>query len=133
MSEKQSYFSSVTRGQVIAEFVLDNNGNPIYYHSDGHKNYKIVYKLQSDRANEIKKVIYRLDSSYYNPIRETRNRENNFELRTSTYGEYPLSVEVHFQDETVRDNFSITKLLKQTYQSTNNQQIMSAITNISQN
>ena len=133
MSEP-SYFSEITQGTLTAEFVL-NNDKPIFSESGKYKNYKIIYRLKSARKDEIKKVVYLLDSSYHNPIRESKDSANDFMLQTTTYGEYSLSVEVDFKNgrESARDNFSVTKLLRQNYESTNNESITEAIDYISKN
>ncbi len=135
MSETQSYFSITTKGTLTAEFILDNDNKPIFSQSGKYKNYKIIYRLKSERADEIEKVVYLLDSSYYNPIRESKDSKNDFELKTTTYGEYSVSIEVYFKDgvESARDNFSVTKLLRQYYELTNNQSITEAIDYISEN
>lgn len=47
---------------------------------------------------KVTKVVYHLHPTFPNPDKEVTNRENNFELTTAAWGQFNLSADVYFDD-----------------------------------
>ncbi len=120
------YFREKVEGLVGAELLLDAQGNPIIHQGENLNHYEIRIFLNSANPN-IRNVIYRLDRSYYDSLRESDDREKQYEIRTTTYGDYPLIVDVQIGNELVREKQQLSALLFEKYKGTSNAEIIKAL------
>lgn len=61
--------------------------------------YEIKVNLESDNLKDIQQVEYYLDPSVSNPIIVSENPDNNFEIQTTSWKEFPISAKVIFKDQ----------------------------------
>lgn len=108
-----SYFDKMTQGKVYAEFELDN-GKPRFEKSTYYHHYRINLSLKTENTN-VHRVIYTLDPSYYDPVRETTNAQANFKLNITTYGDYTFTVDVQVEGQIVRQRNLLSALLEEQY------------------
>ena len=68
--------------------------------SDGRPLRKIVVWIEADDIvmNKIKKIVYQLDPTFKNPIREIFDRSTSFELRTNGWGAFDLRADIYLND-----------------------------------
>lgn len=67
----------------------------------GYKFYSVRIYLDADTQEEldkVKRVVYYLHDTFRNPIVESQSLEDNFEHRTSVWGEFNIAAKVYFQD-----------------------------------
>jgi hypothetical protein len=60
-------------------------------------------------------VTYRLDPSYYDPIRESRDRRSNFGEEITSYGDYPVHAKVRTSDHAIVTSRNLYDALRETY------------------
>jgi len=132
MIKMNEFFKDKTGGNIRAEFVLNERSEPEVSRVGGLNHYKIRLKFESDNS-EVEKVVYRLDPTYYDPIRESRKKEKDFELTTTTYGDYPLLIDVQVRDEMVRQEANLLDLLRETYSGSGSPPIRKALQDIEEN
>lgn len=79
--------------QLAIHFETDDNGEPRYVlGEDGKKHYKLVLEVQN-APDDAYAATFELDSTYYDPVRSvTPDTEGKLQLRTTSYGNYPLRV-----------------------------------------
>lgn len=73
-----------------AEFILDK-GKPDFFRGKKENHYKIRLYLD-DVPDDVNIVTYRLDDTYYDPIREAVNKKNSFECNITSYGDYEIKI-----------------------------------------
>jgi transcription initiation factor IIF auxiliary subunit len=61
--------------------------------------YEIKVNLEADNLKDIQQVEYYLDPSVSNPIIVSENPDNNFEIQTTSWKEFPVSAKVIFKDQ----------------------------------
>ncbi len=61
--------------------------------------YEIKVNLEADNLKDIQQVEYYLDPSVSNPIIVSENPDNNFEIQTTSWKEFPVSAKVIFRDQ----------------------------------
>lgn len=77
--------------------------SPGYSKQQGQAFYTIKVRLEADSAEllqRVRKVVYHLHPTFPHPDREVANRENNFELQLTAWGQFNLSADVYFDDQT---------------------------------
>ncbi len=77
---------------IKASFVLDASEKPSYFlyeytPSPTHKNYRIRLYVVNTPADAYA-VTYTLHETYYDPVRESRDRANEFPLEITSYGDF---------------------------------------------
>jgi hypothetical protein len=88
-------FAQHVRGRLQARFLL-KAGRPVYEKEgageEETRHYEIELSLVGG-APEIDRVIYVLDSSYYDPVREA-DTPPDFKEEITSYGDYPVEAKV---------------------------------------
>lgn len=111
----RSFRESVGEG-LTARFKLDANGGPLYEKDEeGTKHYFIELRLHSPRAQEIDKVSYLLGETYYDPIRNSKDRDNDFCEEITSYGNYPIKVKVQIGSHLYVQESWLSELLEAGY------------------
>lgn len=75
--------------------------NPETSKRKGRPYYTIKVWLEADSPEllqRVTKVVYHLHPTFPNPDREITEKENNFELTTSGWGQFNLSADVYFDN-----------------------------------
>ena len=118
-------------GNISARFDLDKTGSPIYEtDSKGRRHYHIRLRLDSDNP-ELSNVTYKLHSSYYDPVRESDDREGGFAEELTSYGDYPVQVEAQVGSRLFTNRFMLSDLLEEGHgDALNDQAITDAIKTI---
>lgn len=132
MIKYNPFFEKKINAKIEAELVLDESRQPIAIPVEGMKNYKIRLRVET-KDPKIERVVYRLDPTYYDPVRETEDSTNNFEIETTTYGDYPVVVDVQVGNEIVRQEVLLSELLKESYLGGADEKIDDAIKDIEAN
>ena len=132
MSGQKDYFSDKVRGNVRAALVLDDKGEPVYIESGGRRHYKIKLSLQTDNP-DVRRVVYKLDPTYYDSIRESNDLKQNFGVETTTYGDYGFVVDVTVGSGVARQTFVLSDLLGETHQKDKKATVAEALSTIKDN
>lgn len=99
-------------GKVAARFRLDEQGNPTFLaEPSGKKNYFIDLYLESENP-DLANVTYKLDSSYYDPIRESADKATAFKEEITSYGDYPVVVEAQVGRHLLAEKIKLSSLLE---------------------
>jgi hypothetical protein len=78
---------------LVAMFELDDKGRPKFEKRNGLKHYWI--KLKVDGApDDTYAVTYKLHESYYDPLRESRDRQNSFQHQLTSFGDYVVQAKI---------------------------------------
>ena len=131
MSDK-SYFDQRVGGQVRAEIVLDENGKPISSQGTSRTHYKINLYLDTPNP-DVQAVTYKLDPTYYDPVRESTDASAKFRIELTTYGDYPVTVDAQVGTEIVRKVVGLSELLGLTYGAEASPAVQAALENIKKN
>ena len=96
----------MTSPELVAQFVLDEEGEPTAIDRDGVKHYYIDLKVVGAPEDAFA-ANYKLDESYYDPERESRNRDGFIE-RITSFGDYPVQVQLRTRTNvaTIADDLS---------------------------
>jgi transcription initiation factor IIF auxiliary subunit len=114
MQKYNSTFAEKVKAKIRAELVLDAKKKPLFISEGSLRHYKVKLRLETENP-KVERVIYRLDPTYYDSVREATDKENGFEIETATYGDYPLVVDVQIGDETIRQEVVLSDLLMNEY------------------
>jgi transcription initiation factor IIF auxiliary subunit len=117
------------QGRVRAEFILDKDNNPEFIKGQARRHYKMKLIMETQNP-DVQQVIYKLDPTYYDPIRESSDGNNNFEVELTSYGDYPVTVDAYVGSETVRKVVPLSDLLSETHGEAGNANIKEAIEEI---
>ncbi len=128
MSDKTSFEKRV-QGDVHAEIVLDENENPVTLPGKKFNHYKVRLYLETQNP-EVQSVTYRLDPTYYDPVRESTDVDGKFNVELTTYGDYPVTVDAQIGGEIVRKVVPLFKLLQEEYGASASPEIKSALEEI---
>ena len=126
MSSINPYFDEKVRGRVRAELILDKDGNPEFLEGNTLNHYKIRLYLQTQNP-DVQRVIYRLDPTYYDPVRDSNDASRKFELSLTTYGDYQITIDVQVKGEIVREVFRLSTLLNEIHGQSENNKIQAAL------
>jgi len=112
-----------------AAFVLDAQGRP-GGRSSGH--YKI--RLFIDKAPvDAYAVTYRLDPTYYDPVREALNQSDSFAEEISSYGNYVITAKIRTKSFPREIRRSLYDALMETHKDTSEPTVLSALSDIKEN
>jgi hypothetical protein len=115
--------------QIVARLVVDSDGKP-RGRSSGH--YQI--ELSIDKAPEdTYSVMYELDDSYYDPLRESRDRDSRFKEYITSYGDYSVKATVRGRSDTVFTQRSLYDALYETHGADRRPAIQQALKDIREN
>src|SRR5262245_23996833 len=113
--------------ELVARFVTDQSGQPIYDSFGDKRHYHIELSVRNAPADTYA-VTYHLHSSYFDPIRECSDKKSGFREQITSYGDYTVQAKVRGLKERVFLEGMLTKLLEQSYAAEKkNQDIDSAI------
>jgi hypothetical protein len=121
------YFDGKVKGRIRAEFV--GGDEPIAQLGERLNHYQVRVFLETQNP-DIERVTYKLDPTYYDPVRESVDRSRNYEVSLTTYGDYPVTVEVQVGSEIVRQTTPLLELLQETHRQSHSPRIQDALREI---
>jgi len=91
-----------TLPQLHARLLTNERGDPIFVESKGRKHYRIQFEVK-DAPKDAYAATFELDpKTYYDPTRTLAPDDaGNFVLSTTTYGDYPVSVQLRTKEGVV--------------------------------
>jgi hypothetical protein len=113
--------------KIRAEFKLDDNGNPVTVSRTGSRTHYPIRLFMEDVPADTFAVTYVLHPTYYNPRREARRRDRQFEESITSYGDYMVKAKV--RGKTGVDHFAywLSDALQETYKGQITDSIRNAI------
>lgn len=96
---------------IIATFVTDKDGNPEAIEQGGKKHYRIRVEIQN-APKDTYAVTYRLDDSYYEPIRESRASTLKFIEDLTSYGNFEVKADVRTKQRVAPVSVDLSQALK---------------------
>ena len=114
---------------LVARFKLDRSGQPEMLQSGGTTHYKIRIGVESP-PDDTYAVTYRLHDSYYNPLRESRDKEARFEEELTSYGDYLVRADVRTLHRVESLAGSLSEALRRGHREDSNPAIIHAIDEI---
>ena len=74
---------------LVAEFITDDKGEPEFHPGSSYMHYKIRLKVKG-APKDAYAVTYGLHETYYEPVRESRDRSEDFPEDITSYGDYAV-------------------------------------------
>ncbi len=96
--------------EIKAMFELDDQGEPVVIERGNNKHYKINLSLE-DYPEDTYAVTYTLDDSYYEPVREVRQKENKFKESLTSYGDYIVQAKVRTREGVINTSVPLSSAL----------------------
>ena len=82
---------------IKATFELDNEGRPTFTQRGERRHYRIRLRIDNT-PNDTYAVTYTLHETYYDPVRESRDRAAGFAEDLTSYGDYTVQAKVRSKD-----------------------------------
>ena len=125
MADK-AYFDRRVQGKIRAEIALDQNKKPVSLPGKTLNHYKVRLYLETNNP-AVQSVTYKLDPTYYDPVRESNDSSQQFLIELTTYGDYPVTVDAQVDGEIVRKVVPLSQLLEETYENSTDPDILNAL------
>lgn len=117
--------------EIKAEFILDSEGKPKFISDGRNRHYEILLKVD-DAPEEAIGVTFKLDESYYDPLREAYRADTGFAEEITSYGDYEISATVRTKlPEEIRS--SLSDALERNYGTSADNNIQAALRDIKRN
>lgn len=120
-------------GKWQALFRAGPYGHPSYEDDEDVRFYVVDITLHSPRASEIDSVEYRLDPTFYDPVRFSDDRDNDFSVELQTYGDFEVVVAVYKGKQKFIQKAYLSALLKNGYGSDPPPDVKAAIQRLVEN
>ncbi len=114
---------------IKAVFELDEKGQPLFVKGADHKHYRIRLHVENV-PEDTYAVTYLLDESYYNPVREARDRAAGFTEELTSYGDYDLQAKIRSREGTAAVTTKLSAALEAGHADEVSPQIESALKDI---
>ena len=90
------------RPELVARFDLSPSGEvqAIVRPTNKHKHYRLLLSVRGT-SNDTYAVTYQLDDSYRDPVRESIDRSNDFQLALTSYGDFVVQAKVRSKSGTL--------------------------------
>ena len=118
--------------KIMASFVLDDVGKPKKIESGKNKHYKLHISVK-DAPEDTYAVTYFLHPTYYDPMREARNKDINFAEELTSYGDYEVQAKLRSRDFPLPLKRNLYDALMDTYAGTSEPEILQALRDIKEN
>jgi hypothetical protein len=96
-----------------AEFVLDRESREPAAETDGDTKHYSIELSVADAPPGANAVTYTLDDSFYDPIREARNRANGFKEEITSYGDFQVRADIRTKNGTITLRKKLSDMLKE--------------------
>lgn len=114
--------------KIKAEFILDADGKPIQ--ESGHYEIRLSIK---DAPPDTHRVTWQLHETYYDPIRDVRDRNSGFAEVLSSYGDYEVKATVRLKDRSILATRGLAEALRDNYVGNTNPAVLGALSDIAEN
>ena len=115
--------------EIKVELVRDDKGRLLGIKEIDVIHYYIrLYINEPD--NDIIKVVYELDPTYFNSKIEIKADIKNFLTEITSYGDYDIKVNIYYKDNIDIVSINLYKALEKTYQNDNSPEIKQALEQI---
>lgn len=125
----EPYFDQKVKGAIRAKLVLNDKDDPVALPGKSHTHYKVRLSLETENP-AVENVTYKLDPTYYDPVRESSDAKDHFGIELTTYGDYPVTVDAQVGSEIVRKVVPLSELLEETHQESTSEKVRSALAEI---
>lgn len=78
---------------IVATFECDAEGRPLYEQDGDTRHYRIKLRI-ANPWGDVVSVTYRLDRSYWQPLRYKKNPKNGFEEAITSFGDYEVRADL---------------------------------------
>lgn len=127
-------FAKHVRGKLKARFQLDADGDPLYVEDDGLRHYQLELTLESPRAAEIDSVTYILDDpTYYDPVAQSDDSDNDFREEITSYGDFQVLVRVQIGGHEYEQRAWLSNMLEEGYADQTTPSVRNALNRIKAN
>ncbi|MBZ5614667.1 MAG: hypothetical protein LAO23_11710 [Acidobacteriia bacterium] len=82
---------------IKAVFELDEKGQPAFVEGTDHRHYRIRLHVENV-PEDTYAVTYLLHETYYNPVRESRDRTVGFTEDLTSYGDYTVQAKIRSRE-----------------------------------
>lgn len=113
----------------MASFVLDEEGKP-KGESAGH--YRIKLSVAGAPADTYA-VTYELDSTYYDPIRESRDSQAAFDEEITSYGDFDVKAKIRARGSAIRVRRQLYDALLESHGNDTRPEVIEALRVIKEN
>ena len=114
---------------IKAELVLDADGKPVG-RSSGH--YRIRIHVEG-APEDAYKATYQLHSTYYDPVREARDRESGFSEELTSYGDFVLQARVRTRSRSLGTARALADALDESHGASSDADVRKALSDIRRN
>jgi hypothetical protein len=119
----------MTGSRLEAQFVLGSDGSPLVVADDKTNHYEIQLRVAEPPPGTYA-VTYQLHDTYYDPVRESRSREQGFAEEITSYGDFEVQARVRGKDRTVATASLLSEALRRGHAGGMNESIERAIREI---
>jgi hypothetical protein len=117
--------------KLTATFELDDDGEPKKI-MQGDLSHYIINVGVDDPPPDTYAVTYKLHPSYYDPIREVRSKDNQFEENLTSYGDFQVQADLRTGKRVEAVAANLSEALQRGYEGKTTPQIAAAISAIKQ-
>lgn len=121
----------MNRPTIRASFELDASGRPAAVERHHLKHYHIKLHVD-DYPPDTYAVTYVLDDSYYEAVREVRDRDAHFEERMTSYGDYTVQAKIRTRNGTTTVAVPLSTALAQSHGDAPNPAVAEALRDIAE-
>jgi hypothetical protein len=114
---------------IVATFELDDNGQPKFVARGDRKHYYIRLSLDQPPSDTYA-VTYILHETYYDPVRESRDRATGFGEDPTSYGDYTVQAKVRTPERLLTEAVTLSSALANGHQQHLTPPIAAAIADI---
>ena len=115
--------------KLVAKFILDQEGKPKIIERNGKRHYYLHLGVEAPPPGTYA-VTYKLDESYYNPIRESRDIDKNFSEELTSFGDYQIQADIRTKERVEPILANLSQALYRSYQEELTPDIEAAIQDI---
>ena len=117
------------RPEIKATFELDDHGDPVAIKRGDLNHYRIRLNLEN-APEDTYAVTYTLHESYYEPVREARDKANKFEEDLTSYGDFVIQAQVRTREGIITTTVPLSTALAESQDEQITAKIESALLDI---
>jgi len=117
------------RPEIKATFELDDHGDPVAIKRGDLNHYRIRLNLEN-APEDTYAVTYTLHESYYEPVREARDKANKFEEDLTSYGDFVIQAQVRTREGIITTTVPLSTALAESHDEQITAKIESALLDI---
>ena len=111
---------------IQAKLILDNEGKPEIV---GWRSYKIVLRVIGIPEDTFA-VTYSFGETYYDPVRESRDKKSNFSVELASYGDFEIKAKVRAKSSSRLISRQLSNALQESHCSSDNYDIKEVLQKI---